>query len=62
MNKTKQGVRDLGGNNRRPPVVQGPPPNCEHQMVDHCARLGKRHCGHQECVKCGMGFDVAAGK
>ncbi len=53
MKLTKQGVRDLGGNNTRKKreVV---PQQCEHK------RLRERY-GHFECPDCGLAYDTHGG-
>lgn len=62
MKKTKQGVRDLGGNSSRPKKVVLPPKgNCPHtEMKDHCKDRAGRGCGHYVCAQCGLFWDDGA--
>ena len=51
---TKQGVRDLGGNERREePSRWSPLRQCPHRRMREC----HRGCGHWSCPDCGLGFD-----
>jgi hypothetical protein len=55
MKKTKQGVRDLGGNDRRPsPKRKDLPVGVKRNMCRHpvAAQL-ERSSGHVTCTDCG---------
>jgi hypothetical protein len=51
---TRQGVRDLGGNNRRPkkPLIAKEDVDCEHP--EH--QIGKLASGEEYCQLCGHVF------
>jgi putative ribosome biogenesis GTPase RsgA len=52
---THQGVRALGWSKRRRVMI---PPDCDHRRIRwHCH---PRNCGHLECPRCGLSWDVGA--